>query len=209
MDTHVLPEVRPFVTNMPEETYVVQTDGSARSRELKTDNFRVRISGVPGHTHNSTAIASISHDFSLRRQVATTLPESLFSDSAVNLLATDYTDSAEIDNETRRLDRAIEKGIGRITVIPENCHQQIEEPVQAIAEVRTLVTSKNQLESLTYIEELGGWVDATSGVATGTGFPDVYIDMLGYGGTVALAATGPLAQGPSGPSGCRIAGNEH
>ena len=194
MDTHVLPEVRPFVRNMPEETYVVQTDGSARSRELKTDNFRVRISGVPGHTHNSTAIASISHDFSLTRQVATTLPASVFSDAAVALLATDYTDSAQIEDETRRLDRAIEKGIGRISVIPENCHQQIEEPVQAIAEVRTLVTAKDQLESLTYIEELGGFVDATSGVATGSAFPDVYIDMLGYGGTVDLKTTDKLAR---------------
>ena len=60
---HVLPEVRPFVNNMPEETYVVQTGGSARSREIETIDNRVAVSGVPGHTHNATAIASISADF--------------------------------------------------------------------------------------------------------------------------------------------------
>ena len=44
------------------------------------------------------------------------------------------------------------------------------------------MTAKDQLESLTYIEERGGWVVPTTDEAgPGTDFCDVYIDLMGPG----------------------------
>ena len=37
-----------------------------------------------------------------------------------------YTDSAVVDESD--YDRAIERGIGEIAIVPENCHQEIREP---------------------------------------------------------------------------------
>jgi hypothetical protein len=52
---------------MPEQQYVAQTGGSARMRVAKFEDGRYRMRGVPGHTHNSTAICSIQADFTKRR----------------------------------------------------------------------------------------------------------------------------------------------
>ena len=63
-------EVRPLVKPMPMSGFRLQTGGSARRRIIKpthklasTDQFPIqneyRVSGVPGHTHNSSAVASV------------------------------------------------------------------------------------------------------------------------------------------------------
>ena len=153
-----LPEVRPYVSSMPEETYVIMTGGSARSRELPTVDNYVQVSGVPGHTHNATAIASISSDFKELRGTNTTIDGSWALDAAGMVLdAEDITDTTLIQDEVAVFDRAIEKGIGRIKLLPENCHHEIIEPCRD-REIRSIVVAASQLESLTYIEERGGWV---------------------------------------------------
>ena len=92
---HILPEVRPFVINMPEETYVVQTGGSARSREIDTmDNSRVDVSGVPGHTHNASAIISVTADYARTRTVAAAISEA-WAEEKVDLAVGTYVDSVE------------------------------------------------------------------------------------------------------------------
>ena len=66
-------EVRPQVLRMPKTGFSLQTGGSARRRIIKpqykqtaTDQFpienRYRVSGVPGHTHNSSAVLSVLVD---------------------------------------------------------------------------------------------------------------------------------------------------
>ena len=71
-------EVRPQVKRMPMGGFVLQTGGSARRRTIKplntqaaTDQFPIRneyrITGVPGHTHNSSAVASVLVDLSKQR----------------------------------------------------------------------------------------------------------------------------------------------
>ena len=67
------------------------------------------------------------------------------------------TDSIDPDNADERYERAIERCIGYITLQPENCMSSIREPTRSIGEVRTLVTPKARLNTLTYVEEQGGW----------------------------------------------------
>ncbi len=166
-DEHILAEVRPFVSNMPEQQYVAQTGGSARMRVAKFENGRYRMRGVPGHTHNSTAICSIQADFTKRRLAELTISGNLSYALEPEVLAVgEYTESdvRPWDTEVAMYDRAIEKGIGRIRLVPENCHQEIEEPTRAIAEIRTIVSSKQQLDSLTYVDEMGIYVDPVTGL---------------------------------------------
>ena len=177
---HILPEVRPFVRSMPEQSYTIQTGGSARSREIDTVHNEVFVTGVPNHTHNATAIASISSDFKQLRGTTTTV-STHWSHPALVLAAADVVDTDIIDDEVATFDRAIEKGIGKIRLLPENCHHDITEPTRAISEIRTIVTAKDQLESLTYVEERGGWVVPTTDAVAGTDFCDVYIDFMGPG----------------------------
>lgn len=189
---------------MPEESYRIQTGGSARSREIDTINDEVDVSGVPGHTHNATAIASISSDFKQLRGTATTVNTD-WAHPALVLAAEDVVDTDIIEDEVTTFDRAIEKGIGKIRLIPENCHHDITEPTRAISEIRTIVTAKDQLESLTYIEERGGWVVPTTDEAgVGTDFCDVYIDLLGPGRVYGLAEVPVDRQ-----SSCNITADTH
>ena len=179
MDQRILPEVRPFVTNMPEETYRIQSSGAARSRDLPTVNNQVNVTGVPRMTHNATAIASISCDFKQSRGAATTIHADW---GPVEMKADDVTDTDDIEDEVSVFDRAIEKGIGRVKLLPENCHHEISEPTRAIAEIRTIVTAQDQLNSLTYIEERGGWVaPRTDTRQASADFCDVHLDFTGAG----------------------------
>ena len=147
----ILPEVRPFVRNMPEDPYVMLTGGSARSREIESEvsgNFTiVNVTGVPKHTHNATAIAHVSCDFE-EKYAAPHAQEPVDAGWArdVNIGALDRYDSAIIEDEARKFDRALEKGIGSIRLMPENCHNEIIEPTRAIAEGRTIVTGGESLE---------------------------------------------------------------
>ena len=188
-EAHVLAEVRPLVSNMPEQQYVAQTDGSARMRVAKFENGRYRVRGVPGHTHNSTAICNVEGDFTALRAVDLVVDEA-FSYVGFGLEQYDigeFSESVHFNEATEvaMYDRAIEKGIGNIRLIPENCHQEIDEPTRAIAEIRTIVSSKQQLDSLTYIDEMGSHVDATTGLdATEEFVAQVPVYILGLRGSV-------------------------
>ena len=189
---HVLPEVRPVVTDMPEETYQAVTGGSARTRELPLLGGHIYdVRGVPGHTHNASATVSISGDFTSLRDAAVVLSSQwVGADNAasLNLDVDEYQDSdhwvPDADATLRQYERAVEKAIGRVRVVPENCHQEIDEPTRAIAEIRTIVTANAVLKSMTYVEELGTYVDSLTGEDRSSDFVDsVQVHMFGYGGT--------------------------
>ena len=73
-----LSEVRPTVLQMPQHGFHLQTGGSARRRVIKpfhqqhaTQTYpaqnEFRVSGVPGHSHNSSAIASVLCELTRKR----------------------------------------------------------------------------------------------------------------------------------------------
>ena len=135
---NVLPEVRPLVESMPHEGFVMQTGGSARRSFIKNNGFdHYFVHGVPGHTHNSSAMLSVTADYSERRGVAEDISAGVWAEEKVDLGVNDFTDSVEPDDAAQLYDRAIERGIGTITLIPENCQHIIKEPARSISEVRT------------------------------------------------------------------------
>ena len=185
-----LPEVRPLVTSMPTEGFVMQTGGSARRSVVKNTNNLYSVTGVPGHTHNSSAVLSLSADYTRKRMVVGTISSvwgysTAYDGPAVTLADTDHGDSLLLSNEDERFDRAIERGIGRITLLPENCQHFIQEPTRSISEIRTIVTAAERLRTMTYIEEKGGWIDADQkGTPYRGSFPDVKVSVFGYGDPV-------------------------
>ena len=68
-----LPEVRPEVRSMPFEGFVMQTDGSARRSFIKNVNDEYYVRGVPGHTHNASAMISVEADYTNTRGAAETI----------------------------------------------------------------------------------------------------------------------------------------
>ena len=192
------PEVRPDVTNMPVDGFLMQTGGSAKRRVVPFDTSMssYKVTGVPGHTHNCSAVCSVLVDNTEKSNVAFTISEHFGNAEVVHavndengLLIGRYTDSAVVDEAD--YDRAIERGIGEIAIIPENCHQEIREPVRDIYELRTLVTPKDKLDTLTYVEEVGGFVDQQTGEVPGEepAYPDVQVDLFhDHADPVALAA---------------------
>ena len=113
---NILPEVQPVVTSMPDRGYELQTGGSARRSFIKNSNNTYFIHGVPGHTHNSSAMISVTAEYTRKRDAASTIDDS-WANNAVVLAATDYTDSQEPRDKAERYDRAIERGM-RITGSP-------------------------------------------------------------------------------------------
>jgi len=105
----------------------------------------------------------------------------------IALGAADVGDSLPVDNADARYERAIERGIGEITIIPENCHQEIREPARAISEIRKLVTAEDRLSTLTYVEEVGGFVDPTTNQPYISDYPDVDVDILHDRGDLSAA----------------------
>ena len=189
MDTHVA-EVRPHVTPMPgTEAFTLQTGGSARIRVIKPDGqaptIKFRVSGVPGHTHNACAVASVLVDLERKRGFTHTFTDA-WGFEEIDFKANELGDSAEVPDADARFDHAIERGVQSITIVPENCHQEIREPARAIAEVRQLVTPLDKLRTMTYVEEVGGFVEAEGSHVPNAArepyisdFPDIYVDMLG------------------------------
>ena len=57
---NILPEVQPIVTSMPAKGYELQTGGSARRSFIKNTDDTYFIHGVPGHTHNASAMISVT-----------------------------------------------------------------------------------------------------------------------------------------------------
>ena len=64
-------EVRPVVFNMPVEGFGMQTGGSARRRVVPFDTAlsSYKVTGIPGHTHNSSAVCSVLVDNTERSNV--------------------------------------------------------------------------------------------------------------------------------------------
>ena len=153
----------------PKTGYALQTGGSARRRIIKpqykqtaTDQFpienRYRVSGVPGHTHNSSAVLSVLVDLKRDRNFNAIL-HNVWAHDAIDFEEKQPGDSEVIADQDARFDRAIERGIGDICLRPENCHQEIREPARSISEIRTLVAPEDRLQTLTYVEEVGGYVN--------------------------------------------------
>ena len=169
----------PSVSNMPVDGFGMQTGGSARRRVVPFDTAMssYKVTGVPGHTHNSSAVCSVLVDNTETSNVALIINDH-FAHAQVNLGAPRFTDSAEMDESD--YDRALERGIGEIAIVPENCHQEIREPTRAISELRTLVMPKDKRDTLTYVEEVGGFVNQTSGVVPDPepAYPDVVVDLF-------------------------------
>ena len=175
------PETRPVVTSMPVEGFAMQTGGSARRRVVPFDETRssYHVTGVVGHTHNASAVCSILVDNTETSNVPLIINDHFANDTvAVPGSANNprFTDSAAINESA--YDRALERGIGEIAIVPENCHQEIREPARAISEVRTLVTPKDRRDTLTYVEEVGGFVDMETGAARDIAYPDVQVDLF-------------------------------
>ena len=177
-------EVRPLVQTMPSsEAFMLQTGGSARRRVIKPSGeaptITFRVSGVPGHTHNACAVASVLCDLGRNRGFSHDLTDA-WADEAVEMKTDELGDSDVVDDANARFSRAIERGVGEITLIPENCHQQIREPTRSIAEVRALVAPADRLRTLTYVEEVGGFVAPKAPHARHiSDYPDILVDMLG------------------------------
>ena len=141
---------------------------------------------MPGHTHNTSAVVSVDANYSAYRERAITIPALVWAYGELNLPVGLLTDSIEPDNAEERYERAIERCVGYTVLRPENCTGSIREPTRSIGEIRSLVTPKSRLDTLTYVEERRGWrvplnrddVDEkTERDPLVSGFPDVYIDM--------------------------------
>ena len=69
-----LPEVVPQVQSMPTTGWFCQTSGNARRRITKntgsSENGIYDVAGIPGHSHNASAVISVDADYSRYRQTA-------------------------------------------------------------------------------------------------------------------------------------------
>ena len=191
-----LPEVVPITNSMPTEGWFCQTRGSARRRVTANDGTSpqpvFRVTGVPGHSHNASAVIEVDADYTRYREGELELgaEANVFADGALPVVypAGQLVDSVLPDNADARFDRCVERCVKSIELRPENCTGNINEPTRAMAEVRTLVASKARLATLTYVEETQGWVipqdedDTLSPhreyAPLVSNFPDVFVDML-------------------------------
>ena len=76
----------------------MQTGGSARRRVVPfdTSSSSYHVTGVPGHTHNTSAVCSVLVDNTERSNATFTIHEN-FAHAAVEHNAPRYTDSAAVD----------------------------------------------------------------------------------------------------------------
>jgi hypothetical protein len=183
-------EVLPEVQSMPTTGWLCQTGGNARRRVTPNTSVTATegiydVKGVPGFTHNSSAVVSVDADYTRYRDSLINVATNVWNVGELVLPVGLLTDSEEPDNANERYDRAIEKCVGYISLFPENCTGHIREPTRSIGEIRTLVAPKTRLETLTYIDEMGGWripVGATDATSTRdalvSDFPDIKVSML-------------------------------
>lgn len=155
-------EVLPEVQSMPTTGWLCQTGGNARRRVTPNTSVTATegiydVKGVPGFTHNSSAVVSVDADYTRYRDSLINVATNVWNVGELVLPVGLLTDSEEPDNANERYDRAIEKCVGYISLFPENCTGHIREPTRSIGEIRTLVAPKTRLETLTYIDEMGGW----------------------------------------------------
>ena len=120
----------------------MQTGGSARRSSIKNNGFdHYFVHGVPGHTHNASAMISLTADYSEQRGVTEHISAGVWAEEKVDLNPFDFMDSTEPEDAEQLYDRAIERGIGQSTLIPENCQHIIQEPTRSISEVRAARTA--------------------------------------------------------------------
>ena len=153
-----LPEVVPNVQSMPTTGWFCQTSGNARRRvtkntsSLKSGNVDIEgiydVAGVPGHSHNSSAVVSIDANYSTYRHRALNVNAGIWGYGALALPVGLLTDSVEPDHAEERYERAIERCVGYTSLFPENCTGHIREPTRSIGEIRTLVAPKARLDTL-------------------------------------------------------------
>mgnify|MGYP003329919273 CR=1 FL=1 len=143
-------DVRPVVRNMRPDGYVLQTGGSATRKVIEMEGSQTRplfrVTGVPRHTHNASALLQVqargTFPVTSEPQVIS-YPEE-FSEESQGALSEEEVES--------RFKRAIEWGIGRVELQPENSRNKISEPTRAISEIRTLVCPREIRESSTFVE---------------------------------------------------------
>ena len=87
---NILPEVQPIVTSMPDRGYDLQTGGSARRSFIKNTDDTYFIHGVPGHTHNASAMSSVTAEYSRKRGIVRTIGTA-WANEPVVMAAEDYT----------------------------------------------------------------------------------------------------------------------
>ena len=106
---NVLLAVRPRVESMPHEGFVMQTGGSARRSFIKNNGFdHYFVHGVPGHTHNASAMISVPADYSQQLEEQLTIYGE-WADDRYNMEVGHYTDSVEPEDASKLYDRAIER----------------------------------------------------------------------------------------------------
>ena len=117
-----------------------------------------RVTGVPLHTHNATALLEV--EISIKNDVADDAALFIsdageFSIDELNLEDGDLVDSYNHDDnkeDVERLQRSVEFGVGNVQLQPENCVNHISEPTRAIAEIRALKT-------MTFVDQGAGAPD--------------------------------------------------
>ena len=93
----------------------------------------------------------------------------------------DVTDTVEAEDAAQLYDGGIERGNGTIRLSPENCQNIIEEPARSISEVRTIVSGKDRLDTLTYVNNEYGWVNPVTGeVGDIDEVNPVEVNIMGY-----------------------------
>ena len=177
-----LQDVRPVVRNMRPEGYVLQTGGSATRQEILMEGSQqdplFRVTGVPLHTHNATALLEVEMSMVSEAVGGTRFVSNAgeFSAPDLNIAAGDlveaYEDKDDFQEDIDRLQRAIEFGVGRVQLQPENCVNFISEPTRAIAEIRTLVCAKDALDTMTFVDQTWAYTDR-KGVGIDTNFPHI------------------------------------
>ena len=81
-------------------------------------------SGVPGHTHNSSAVLSVLCDLQKTRGRNIDMAARVWCEEKTQMEEKDPGDSDVVDNEDARFERALERGIREICMRPENCHEE-------------------------------------------------------------------------------------
>ena len=91
---------------MPDKGYDLQTGGSARRSFIKNNDDTYYIHGVPGHTHNASAMISVTAEYSRKRGIVRTIGTA-WANEPVVMAAEDYTDSISGRILTKQLGETI------------------------------------------------------------------------------------------------------
>ena len=125
-----LQDVRPLVRNMRPDGYILQTGGSATRQVIAAEGDQVnplfRVTGVPLHTHNASALLEVE----VTMATSTNLTKQLsyageFSELDTTLELGEHHQPEEDVDDVRntfkaRMQRSIDWGIGRVELRPEN-----------------------------------------------------------------------------------------